>query len=315
MISTLVRFGRRIAFSLFLLAGTTFAYAADPVFLPGFRVGLVPAPGLKPTPEVNGFEDRFANVRVVILELPAGLHSSLTDKFGPTGLQRLGATVETYEAFRVSDGDGYLAKGRVAAGRVQIWSLVFTSTDLAAAVLVNIPEAASHKYGDSAVRTLLSSVAVRGKLSIEDQVSGLRYRIGDQAGFRMLGMTAGGALATLTEGAIDEVVDIEQPVLVIAHNPKSLGPSELSKEGNRLIAGLRPVTDLETLQSGPLSAKQCNGWETVAAFKAARNGAPGMAVAWICPFRIRTLELLGSAQKDIWSSVLPRFQKVRDSIQ
>src|SRR5262245_58004739 len=122
MIPTLMRFGTRVAFTAFLAVSATCAHSADPAFLTGFRVGIVPTHGLRPSPDVNGFEDRSANVRVVISELPGGLHSSLANRFGPIGLQTLGMTVERHEAFNVSGGDGYLAKGHLAArGGVHMW--------------------------------------------------------------------------------------------------------------------------------------------------------------------------------------------------
>jgi hypothetical protein len=46
------------------------AFAAEPVFLKGMRIGLVPPGDFKPSTHFSGFEDAGRNARVAIIELP-----------------------------------------------------------------------------------------------------------------------------------------------------------------------------------------------------------------------------------------------------
>src|SRR5262249_53585760 len=105
---------KRLA-GVFLLALTIPASAADPVFPPGSRVGLVPPEGFVAGKAYPGFENRDKNGIVLITELPASAYSDLEEHIADQQLQRQGVTVEKREPMTLATGPGFLVIGRQEA--------------------------------------------------------------------------------------------------------------------------------------------------------------------------------------------------------
>src|SRR5262249_51238331 len=80
---------RVFAAALLLMAATNPApaSAADPVFPPGARVGMVPLVGLNRAKSFIGFETEDQGVKVVIADLPAEAYTEVSNAFkaGATG--------------------------------------------------------------------------------------------------------------------------------------------------------------------------------------------------------------------------------------
>ena len=74
--------------ALALLAATALpAFAADAVFPPGLRLGMVPLVGLNTAKTFPGFESEDGNVKVLITELPPAAYGEVVSAFNsnPTG--------------------------------------------------------------------------------------------------------------------------------------------------------------------------------------------------------------------------------------
>src|SRR5262245_27657717 len=72
------------------LALASAALAADPVFPPGSRVGLVPAPGMTPGKSFQGFEDREKRVVLLISEVSAQTYERIAEEFTQEAIRRTG---------------------------------------------------------------------------------------------------------------------------------------------------------------------------------------------------------------------------------
>src|SRR5260370_2173053 len=57
------------------------AFAADPVFPPGMRVGMTPLVGLSRAKSFVGFETEDQSVKVLVTELPAEAYSEVMNAF------------------------------------------------------------------------------------------------------------------------------------------------------------------------------------------------------------------------------------------
>jgi hypothetical protein len=57
------------------------AFAADPVFPPGVRVGMTPLVGLSPAKSFVGFETEDQSVKVLVTELPAEAYGEVMNAF------------------------------------------------------------------------------------------------------------------------------------------------------------------------------------------------------------------------------------------
>ena len=79
-----------------LVAFTCSAFAADPVFPPGVRVGLTPLVGLAPAKTFTGFETSDQGVKVLMAELPAAAYGEVETAFkagSPGGITRVNTPV------------------------------------------------------------------------------------------------------------------------------------------------------------------------------------------------------------------------------
>src|ERR1700756_706491 len=75
-----------------LFAANSSAFAGDPVFPPGARVGLTPLVGLVPAKAFAGFETEDHGVKVLVAELPADAYAEVMNAFkanpaGPAGVK------------------------------------------------------------------------------------------------------------------------------------------------------------------------------------------------------------------------------------
>src|SRR5882757_8412958 len=57
------------------------ALAADPIFLPGVRVGMTPLVGLAPAKAFVGFETEDQSVKVLVAELPVEAYGEVMNAF------------------------------------------------------------------------------------------------------------------------------------------------------------------------------------------------------------------------------------------
>src|SRR5215475_1487300 len=72
---------RLFAAALMMMAATNPASAADPVFPPGARVGMVPLVGLNRAKSFIGFETEDQGVKVVNDTLPAEVYTEVSNAF------------------------------------------------------------------------------------------------------------------------------------------------------------------------------------------------------------------------------------------
>ena len=80
------------------------ALAAEPVFPPGSRVGLVPAPGMAPGKSFQGFEDRANRVVLLISEVSAQTYERIAEEFTPEAIRRTGMEELSRETLPLSAG-------------------------------------------------------------------------------------------------------------------------------------------------------------------------------------------------------------------
>ena len=82
------------------------------------------------------------------------------------------------------------------------WALLARTDDMTVIVIGVVPEAARDAYPDAALRAALASVVVRAKLTPDEMLAVLPYRLGDLGGFRLLRASPDGT-AVMTLGPHD----------------------------------------------------------------------------------------------------------------
>ena len=173
----------------------TAATAADAVFPPGSRVGLVPPPGMVPSNAFDGFADPEKDAAILITVLPAAAYSQFEKTMDTDVLKKQGVSLEKREPIKLDTGKGFLLSGRQVADKTRYrkWLLVAAADDLTALVTVQVPEQET-LYSDRIVRAALATLSVRAKVPEAEELSLLPFAVADLAGFHVDGVLRGRVL-------------------------------------------------------------------------------------------------------------------------
>jgi hypothetical protein len=303
-------------FALALLASLAPARAADPVFLPGFRIGLVPPAGMVPSRTFQGFEDAGRQAVLMITELGADAFSAVDKDFTPDAMKAGGIEVEQREDMALAGMRGYLvvAHQNLSSTPVRKWALVLRSDDLTAVVLVVMPEAARDAYPDAALRASLASLTVRATVPEAEKLGLLPYRFGDLAGFRLVQAIPDGT-AILTYGPSDVTVASLQPFfMVTTAGGEAPAPAERDSLARRLLVRATGLDQFQPVQSAALRIGADQGHELIAEAKDPKNGAELTVVQWLRFGSVGSIQMVGIARRDAWAEAFPRMRTLRDGI-
>ncbi|MEA2930882.1 MAG: hypothetical protein QOG38_3310, partial [Hyphomicrobiales bacterium] len=235
--------------SLFRLAATatialalhTSACAAEVAYPPGSRIGLVPPAGMTASPRFQGFEDLARGAVMVVTELSGQSYARVAGEFSPETMQASGMEVLSREEFALPGGPAVIVAARQAVGGFMMrkWALSGLVGDLTVIVILTMPEDRRDAYPDAAVRAALMSVMVRPKLSADEMLAVLPYRLSDLGGFRLMRATPNGA-AALTLGPNDTPLPAEQPYVMVAMQSANVPAAEQDNVARRAFAELSP---------------------------------------------------------------------------
>jgi hypothetical protein len=304
-------------FACMLLAFAVPAQAADPIFLPGFRIGLVPPAGMVPSRTFQGFEDAGRQAMLLITELGAETFTHVDKDFTPEVLKAGGIEVEQREDMTLAGLHGYLivAHQDLAGVRVRKWALVLTRGDLTAIILAVMPEAAREAYPDAVLRASLTSFAVRETVPEAEKLGLLPYRFGDLAGFRLVQAIPDGT-AILTYGPSDATIATEQPFFLIRIAGGEVPPpAERDSFARRMLTGVGGLEQFRLVQSTALRLGPDQGHEIIAEAKDPKNGVDLTIVQWLRFGSTGFMQMLGIARRDVWAAAFPRMRTLRDGVE
>lgn len=303
---------------LIVLAATFIAgaaVAADAVFPPGSRIGLVPPPDMKPSRGVSGFRDPRTGAAIVAIEMPAEAYPSLAAGFSDEALKAQGFKLETRETPRIGIGGAILVSGEQTEGAAAVPKTVLLASDpsMTALVIAQAPRGAPASV-QAEIMAALRTVALRAPLALDEQIDALPFRIGDMAGFRPVRVAAGNSVF-LTEGASDTVRGAEQPILIVAQSFAPAPP--LDQHANFARSALVAnnfVKDavIERAQSFRQGGVQWN--EIVAKAKDVQSDQSVIVMQTIRFDQDSYTRMVGVVRADQRDAVMPRFRRVVDSL-
>jgi len=296
--------------------------AADPIFPPGSRIGLVPPDGMIASDKFDGFADPDRDAAILITVLPAAAYPQIEKTLDVEALKKKGVSLEKREAMQLSFGKGFLLTGRQVAEKTKYrkWLLVASSSELTALVTVQVPEQ-DNIYPDRVVRAALATLSVRPNIPEAEELGLLPFQVGDLAGFHVDDVLRGSAVM-LSDRPSSKDAPPEANAsgldarLLIAAIPGS--PPETENRANfaRLsfneIGGIKEV---KVTYSEPLRISGQPGYQTMAEAKDARTGTDVMVVQWLRFGGGGYLQIVGIARADTWTVALARLRTVRDSIE
>jgi hypothetical protein len=298
--------------------------AADPIFPPGSRIGLVPPAGMVTADAFFGFSDPNKDAAILIAALPAAAYSQIEKSMDTEALRKQGITLDKREPMQLSIGKAFLFTGWqvVDKARYRKWLLLAAASDLTALVTVQVPEH-ENAYSDPIVRAALATLAVRPTVPQAEELSLLPFAVGDLAGFKIDSVLPGRALVLSDvqgEGPNDSAKepserDLNARVLLAAMPG---GPKEPDDRANFARLSFNEITGVRNVHitmSEPLRIGGQPGYQTMAEAKDARSGIDVMVVQWLRFGSGGFLQMTSVARSDNWIGVLARLRAIRDSVE
>jgi hypothetical protein len=304
----------------------TLALAAAPagadevVYPPGSRVGLVPPPGMVPSQNFIGFEDRANNVAVIMAGLPVEAYADLAKSVTAPMLKKQGVTLESRETLTLPTGKAILLIARQQIQKVKLRKvfLLAAAPALTALVTVQIPETARERYPDAAVRATLATLAVRATIPVDEQLSLLPFKVTDLAGFRLAGLIPGRAvlLSDAANTGPPAPGSGVEPHIFAAIAPG--GPDQASDRDHFARDIFSAVPNLKSVRitaSEPLRIGGAQGHQIFANAKDPSGAGELSIVQWLRFGGGGYLQLVGVSRAEAWREAYPRFRSVRDGIE
>src|SRR5436305_9557463 len=186
--------------ALALLVTTAFpALAADAVFPPGLRLGMVPLIGLNTAKTFPGFESEDGTVKVLVTELPPAAYGEVASAFNSNPAGANGIKPDKIET---AAGLAYFTteSGKAGDTPVKRYSMIVPGAGFSGYVAVQIPENATKIYTDEEVRQMFASVVTRKQVSAEEQIAMMQFKQHDLAEFKDVRTLAPGASIILADG-------------------------------------------------------------------------------------------------------------------
>jgi hypothetical protein len=290
------------------------AFAADPVFPPGVRVGLTPLMGLSRAKSFVGFETEDQSVKVLVTELPAEAYGEVMNAFKANPAGSGGVKPESIET---SAGLAYytVETAKDGAANVRRYSMILPGGTFSGYVAVQVPENASKIFTDEAVRQMFASAAIRQQVPVAEQLGLMPFRISELSEFKNVRTLAPGAAIILADG--DETTGFESaPFMVIGIiGSAPAQPEDRGRFAQQAATTVPGVRDARITMSEPIRIDGMPGYETRIDATSGKNNTLVTVVQWLRFGGQSTLRMIGSAPRDAWAQAFPRFRAVRDGIQ
>jgi hypothetical protein len=290
------------------------ALAADPVFLPGMRVGIVPLEGLQKAQSFVGFESSDSNVKVLTTELPSAAYTEVENAVKAE-------TTPDNPAAKLVPIDTAAGKGfftvetaKVGTEDVRRYAMIVPGETFAGYVAVQVAAAAEAKYSDEVVRKLLATAVIRKEVPVKEQLDLLPFKVTDLGDFKTVRTLAPGAAVFIGDATGDAKIETA-PFMILGTITTAIEKPEdrgrFAQQAATQIPGLR---EGRITSSEPMRIEGSPGYET--RIEATSGTTDVTIVQWL---RFgggnAALRIIASAPRDQWPQAFTRFRTVRDGIE
>ncbi|MBV9078335.1 MAG: hypothetical protein JO048_12720 [Methylobacteriaceae bacterium] len=296
-----------------LIAGM--AAAAEPVFPPGSRIGIVPPPDMVPARGLAGFQSRTNGAAIVLIEMPAEAYPSVAAGFTDEALKQQGFVLTSRESPKVGAADAILVSGEQSEnGRTTAKSILVAADPTMTALVVAQYLPSTPESVRAELVAAMKTMQLRPPLPIERQIEALPFRLGDLAGFRPVRVLAGNSIL-LTDGPKDQIREAEQPVLIVAQS-FTPGPPPEQREALARAALVANTLLKETVLERSQGFRQGGAdWHEIVA--TAKDGISDRSVVVMQTIRFEPdgyTRTVGIVRAEVREAVMPRFRRIVDSI-
>jgi hypothetical protein len=300
------------AAALALLAISLPARAADPIFPPGSRIGLVPPPGMVTSRTFPGFEDPDKNAAILITTLPAAAYAELEKSSVAEAFKKQGVTFEKREPIQLGFGKGFIVTGKQVTDKASYrkWLLTAPADGLTALISVQAPEQ-DKTYTDAAIHAALSTVAVRDSVPDTERLSLLPFTVAEMSGFHIEDVLPGRALMLVDSPN----GSLHARLLIAALQGGPIDANNRDTFARLAFDEIGGIRDVHITMAEPLRIGGQAGYQTVAQAKDTQSGTDIMVVQWLRFGSGGFLQMIGIARADAWADVFNRLRAIRDGVE
>lgn len=291
------------------------ALAAEPVFPPASRIGIIPPQNMTLSKRFSGFENEERAAAISFVEMPPEAYPQLVTELKKETLKRQGLSVTSREELKLGSKTGVLIAGTMSGRETgRKWLLAVKDSGMTALLIAQV-YGGQDGYSEAQMREALKSVALRGPVSLDEQVSALPFRIGDKAGFRPVRVLPGNSVL-FTDGPKDTIRAVEQPIMILAAS-QQVPPPPGERRGQFAQAALNSnqiLKDIRIERSDSFRFKGQDWHEIVARATEAESGQPVIVMQSIRFEPDRFVRMVGLTRVEQRDENLPRFRAVADGI-
>ena len=295
-----------------LVAATCAARAADPVFAPGARVGLVPLVGLVKAKGFIGFETEDHGVKVLMADLPEAAYGEVSNAFkaNPGGNVKP-ESIETPAGLAFYTAEN----AKEGANNVRRYSMILPGPSFSGYVAVQVPENATKIYTDEAVRQMFATAVVRNEVPVEEQLGMMPFNVSELSSFKNVRTLAPGAAIIVSDS--DEKAGFEiAPFMIIGLiGSVPASPEDRGRFAQQIATTIPGVREAKITMSEAVRIDGQPGFETRIDAVSGKDNTPVTIVQWLRFGAQSSLRIIGSSPRDDWTKAFPRFRAVRDGIQ
>ena len=195
------------------------------------------------------------------------------------------------------------------------WMLVAATPTLTAMLTVRVPDTAKAVYSDQAIRTLLTSLAVRAQVPVEEQLALLPFRLADTAGFKVGAVMPGRGVMLIDPGSQGGEAALPEPHLLVAVMPgEAAEPGDRDDVARQIFRSIPGLAEVHITGSEQICIGGQQGHEIMATAKDPASGADLTLVQWLRFGAGAYMHIVGVAPTPAWSQAYGRFRTVRDGI-
>jgi hypothetical protein len=291
------------------------AAAAQPVFPPGSRIGLVPPADMTLARGLSGFRNMQTGAGILLVEMPADAYPGLAASMSEQALKRQGFALKLRDKVSIGSTTAILVTGeQQEEGRRIVKSMLLASDPSMTALVMGQLPPGSPASEIASVENALRTVAFRPALTLQEKIDALPFSIGDLAGLRAVRAMAGNALL-LTDGPNDTIRDADQPVLIIAQSfappPPASQRETFARQG---LVSNNFIKDAVLERSQGYRQGGAEWHELLAKAKDTLSGTPVVIMQTIRFEPDGYIRSVGIVRPEARTEALPRFRRVVDSV-
>ena len=293
---------------------TAAALAADVVYPPGSRIGLVPMQGLVAMKNGGGFEDPSNDLVVTFREMPPSafdaVEAAMKDR------KQLPAVMENAQSFDTAAGKAYLSRagGPNSGPKNNRVAILVSDGKVACYIAVDVPEGAAKQHSDQAIREMLASTTFRTEIPAAEQLTLLPFKIEELAGFKKVRTLVPGQAVLLFETDEEGALSGEPYVLISIARVTAERPEDRSRLAEQMASGIPGLREGRITGSEPMRIGGTAGYELRVEGTSLKGDKPVSAVQWLRFGGGATMRIVAGSTREQWPEMFTRFRAVRDGI-